>query len=89
MKYRIKEGVVWEEINEKITVLDPEQGKYFILNKTAVEIWKGLKKGQTDKRLMEIFLHKYKNDSKGVKVIEKDLRECLLNLLELGLIDKI
>jgi len=86
MKYKIKEGVVWEEINGEITVLDPEQGKYFILNKTAGEVWKKMKKslGKTELigKLGLIYMG-------GEKKIFRETEELLENLVKMKILKKV
>lgn len=84
MKYKIKEGLVWEEIDGKIVVLDPEKGKYFNLNKTAGEIWKSLKRPLTEKQIIDKFRLKYEQE--GEVKVARDVKECLKNLLILRII---
>lgn len=86
MKYKIKEGLVWEEIKGEVVVLDPERGKYFNLNKTAGEIWKSLKRPLTEKQITDKFCLKYERKDK-VKVAG-DVKECLQNLLILKIIGR-
>lgn len=86
MKYKIKEGLVWEEINNEVVVLDPERGKYFNLNKTAGEIWKSLKRPLTEKQITDKFCLEYQREDK-VKVA-RDAKECFQNLLILKIIER-
>jgi len=81
MKYKIKDDIVWEEIGGKITVLDPEQGKYFVLNKSAGEIWKSIRKPITESKLIEMLCHKYVEEDK-IKIILQ-VKNCLEELSRL------
>lgn len=86
MKYKIKEGLVWEEINEDVVVLDPEQGKYFNLNKTAGEIWKSLKKPLTEEQIVKIFCMRYKGEDRAK--IAREIKECLVKLSKFKVVKK-
>jgi len=85
MKYKIKEGVVWEEIDGKITVLDPKQGKYFVLNETAGDIWKCLKRPMTEEDVVKKICLKYEKNGKE-KEMEVQIKECLEELVRLKLL---
>ncbi len=86
MKYKIKEGLVWEEIDGEVMVLDPQQGKYFNLNKTAGEIWKSLKKPLTEEQITDKFCLRYKECEKGK--VAREVKECLQKLLKLEIIER-
>lgn len=87
MKYKIKEGLVWDEVEEKIVVLDSKNGKYFSLNKSAGEIWSYLKKGLDERDMVSKVLKKYESSQR--KDIETDIKKLLETLLKEGLLTEI
>lgn len=82
----MKKGLVWEEVNGDLVVLDPKQGKYFNLNKTASEIWKSLKKPLTEEKIVNKLHLKYKRE--GREKIVREVKECLVRLFKYKVIDK-
>ncbi|MBU1117982.1 PqqD family protein [Patescibacteria group bacterium] len=80
MKYQIKEGTVWEEIDGKITVLDPKQGKYFVLNETAGDIWRYLERPITEEDVVKKIFSKYESGSGGEEMVVQ-IKECLKELV--------
>lgn len=78
MKYKIKEGLVWEEIDGKIVILDPEKGKYFNLNESATEIWKCFKNSFKKSELITKISIKYTDNQR--ENIEKDIGKLLESL---------
>lgn len=85
MKYVIKKGLVWEEINDELVVLDPIQGKYFNLNKTAAFVWGNIIKPKSEQELIKLSLKSYKENK--YTNMKKDLRNCLDNLVKLNIVE--
>jgi hypothetical protein len=86
MKYKIKSDLVWEEINDGMVILDPNQGKSFSLNKTAGEIWLNFKGIKTEEQIKKLIFQKY---GENKEKIELDVKKCLVDLLEMGILIKI
>lgn len=83
MKYKIKEGLVWEEISGEVVVLDSNKGEYFNLNKTAGEIWKSLKRPLNEEQIINIFYLKYGkvNETKIVRDVKEFISTLMINEL--------
>ncbi len=74
MKYKTNPKMVWEMVEEKAIILDPENGKYFNLNKTASQIWKMVNRCKDSKELVDILLKMYNVE---IEVLTKDVEESL------------
>ena len=86
MKYKMKANLVWEKVGDEIVVLDPEQGKYFSLNRSAGEILKFFEKTLTKEEFIKRLGAKYKDNE---KMVVKDAKKCFSSLLDLGILKRI
>ena len=80
--YKIPENITFESIDNKIYILNIENGEYFKLSDSASLIWSEIEKGTSSKDIKtNIELGFDETDEIG-----KDIDETLKNFIQLGFI---
>lgn len=69
--------------NEELVILNMDNGKYYGLQDTSLEIWKLLEKYKDEDELLNEALNLYNEDK---EIITKEVREFISNLNKEGLI---
>lgn len=82
-KYKQKRGVVFEEIDGRVHILDENQDAIISLNTTATFLWKSLSKPTTLRELTKRMMAEYSIDEKHAR---DDTKEVLVKLEKLALI---
>ena len=79
---KISENVTYESIDENIYILNISDGEYYMLSRSASEIWKEIDNG-IDLENLKI---KFKSSFPDNKKIEDDIDEIIRDLIGLDLI---
>ncbi len=83
---KVKENVVWKELNRELVVLNLSNGFYFTLNDTARSIWSCFNKKKEINSIVNELMNTYSvsreqalTDVEGV--ISQCLKDCLIDIL--------
>jgi hypothetical protein len=79
---KISKNVTYESIDENIYILNLDDGEYYMLSKSASEIWKEIDNGINIKNLKI----KFKSSFPDNVSIEDDIDEVITDLIDLNLI---
>lgn len=83
MKYKINEGFISQKIGKKITIFDADKSILYSLNETSSFIFDKLKKGLTEKQILDSLLSNYLVKENDVKI---DLKRNIQDLLKRGIL---
>jgi hypothetical protein len=75
--YQVQKGLIIQKIDKEIVIFDVEESLLYTLNETASEIFRMLKKGSKEEKIVERMVKKY--EVKKEKV-EKDIKKLLEEL---------
>jgi len=77
MKYKINKGFIVQKLDDKTVIFDGEESVLYTFNQTASEIFKKLKKGDEEKKIIDNMVKKY-----GIKrkKAQKDFNELIAEL---------
>jgi hypothetical protein len=75
--YQIQKGLIIQKIDKETVIFDAEESVLYTLNATAAEIFRLIKKGLEEDKIIEKIVKKY--DVRKEKV-EKDVRELVEEL---------
>jgi len=75
--YQIQKGLIIQKIDKETVIFDAEESVLYTLNETADEIFRLIKKGLEEDKIIEKIVKKY--DVKKERV-EKDVRELVEEL---------
>jgi len=84
MKYAIKKGVLWQEVDGEIVIVAPKQDPMY-LNESGSVVWKLIDKGLGETKIIDTVSADYETDR---KVIEKDVKSVIADLLKNKCIEK-
>ncbi|NFG25259.1 PqqD family protein [Clostridium botulinum] len=65
--------------NDELTILNMDNGKYYGLQDTSLEIWGLLEKYKNENELLNQALNIYNDDK---KIITKEIKEFISNLIQ-------
>ncbi len=65
--------------NDELTILNMDNGKYYGLQDTSLEIWELLEKYNNENELLNQALNIYNDDK---KIITKEIKEFISNLIQ-------
>jgi len=77
MKYKIKKGIIIEKTKNKINIFDPERSILYQFNESAYLIFKKLKSGWQEDKIIDWLTKKYREEE---KVIKKDCIQLIKKL---------
>lgn len=83
--YKIQKGLIIQKINDKTMIFDNKKSFLYTLNKTASEIFRGLKKGFSKEKIISLMMKKYLIKKEN---LEKDVDFLIKNLLKEKIISK-
>jgi hypothetical protein len=75
--YQIQKGLIIQKLDKETVIFDAEKSVLYTLNETAAEIFKMIKKGLEEDKIIEKIVKKY--EVKKEKV-EKDIKKLLEEL---------
>jgi len=84
MKYAIKKGVLWQEVDGEIVIVAPKQDPMY-LNESGSVVWKLIDKGLDENKIIDTVSADYETDR---KVIEKDVKSVIADLIKNKCIEK-
>lgn len=74
MKYRLNKGFVSQIIGERLMIFDGERSTLYTLNKSAAFIFKKLKRGWSEEKIINQLIKKYQiSKEKAVKDVAEFL----------------
>ena len=79
---KISKNVTYESIDENIYILNLDDGEYYMLSRSASDIWKEIDNGINIKNLKI----KFKSSFPDNVSIEDDIDEVITDLIDLNLI---
>jgi len=79
---KISKNVTYESIDENIYILNLDDGEYYMLSRSASDIWKEIDKG-IDVENLKI---KFQSTFPDSKTIEDDIDEIIRDFVDLDLI---
>lgn len=77
MKYKINKGLITQKLDDKTVIFDSEKSILFTFNETASYIFKNLKKGLSDEKIITKIVQRY---SVSLEKAKKDLKTLLSDL---------
>ena len=78
MKYAIKKGVLWQEVDGEIVIVAPKQDPMY-LNESGSVVWKLIDTGVGETKIIDKISNDYEQDR---KLIEKDVRAIIADLIK-------
>ena len=76
-RYQIRKDLIVQKLDNKTVVFDSDKSLLFTLNETASYIFRKLKGGADEKKLVFLFAKRY---SVSVTQAEKDIRTCITDM---------
>ena len=77
MKYKINKGFIVQKLDDKTVIFDGEESVLYTFNQTASEIFKKLKKGDQEEKIINDMIKKYKIKKEKA---QKDFSELMTEL---------
>lgn len=77
MKYKINKGFISEQLDGKKVIFDSEKSVLYTFNETASYIFKKIKSGEDDNKIINLLVKRYQIKSEKAK---KDLYDLLVEL---------
>jgi len=71
---QIQKGLIIQKLYKEAVIFDAEESALYILNETAAEIFKMIKKGPKEEQIFEKMVKRYKVKKERV---EKDVKEIV------------
>ena len=87
-RYRVREGLLMEELDGECVILDMDRNVYFGLEAMGQVIWTLLQRGESVERIVEAMQHKYEGE-KSAQEIASDVDSFMGALLERRLLDEV
>lgn len=78
MKYAIKKGVLWQEVDGEIVIVAPKQDPMY-LNESGSVVWKLIDGGLGESKIVDKIVGDYEADR---KIIEKDVKAIISDLIK-------
>jgi hypothetical protein len=78
MKYAIKKGVLWQEVDGEIVIVAPKQDPMY-LNESGSVVWKLIDGGLSESKIVDKISADYEADR---KIIEKDVKAIIVDLVK-------
>lgn len=78
MKYAIKKGVLWQEVDGEIVIVAPKQDPMY-LNESGSVVWKLIDSGLGETKIVDKITGDYEVDR---KTIEKDVKTIIADLIK-------
>ena len=75
--YQLQKGLIIQKLDKETVIFDAEESVLYTLNETAVEIFKMIKKGLKEDKIIEKMLKKYQVKKERV---EKDVKNLIEEL---------
>lgn len=85
MGYKIKQQVLWKNIDNEVVIVDPDTDNYSCLNATARDVWELLGKGNPVNEIVSELCARYDAPE---ECIREDVQSLIEDLLVAGLIAK-
>ena len=80
---RLRDDVLFHEVNGEMVFLDVPTGNYFSLNEIGTRIWKGISEGESPDEIVRRLLAEYDVDETQIR---SDYDDMLVTMKEEGLI---
>lgn len=84
MRYKIKEDVLWKEVDGEAVMVDPEKDEYCYLNTVGTGIWNFISEGKTLKEIEKSLIEEYEAPSDEILI---GLKKLIKHLVEKELIE--
>ena len=86
MKYKINKGYISEQLDGKTVIFDSEKSVLYTFNETASYIFKKIKAGEDEERIINLVVKKYEIKEEKAK---KDLIDLLSDLKKKKIVSSI
>lgn len=77
MKYKINKGLITQKIDNKTVIFDGDESILYSFNETASYIFKKIKAGENEEKIIDLVVKKYQIKPEKAK---KDLKDLLAEL---------
>lgn len=77
MKYKINKGFIIQKLDDKTVIFDSDSSTLFTFNETASYIFKKIKAGKNEEKIIDLVVKKYQIKPEKAK---KDLKDLLAEL---------
>ncbi|MEK7597030.1 MAG: PqqD family protein [Patescibacteria group bacterium] len=77
MKYKINKGLITQKLDNKTVIFDGDESILYTFNETASYIFKKIKSGEDEERIINLIVKRYQIKPEKAK---KDLRDLLVDL---------
>jgi hypothetical protein len=78
MKYAIKKGVLWQEVDGEVVIVVPKEDPMY-LNESGSVVWKLIDRGLDESKIIDKITDDYEGDR---KIIEKDVKAIISDLIK-------
>ena len=82
--YRLKEGIIYQDVGEEALLLNTETEEVFALNEVAKEIWLALDRANSVNEAVNEVLRLYKVDA---ETLRRDAEGLLQSIAKAGLLE--
>lgn len=87
-RYRVREGLLMEELDGECVILDMDRNVYFGLEAMGRVIWGMLQRGESVERIVEAMQQKYEGE-RHTEQIAADVDRFVGTLIEKRLLDEV
>lgn len=87
-RYRVREGLLMEELDGECVILDMDRNVYFGLEAMGRALWGLLQRGESVEAIVEAMQHKYEG-MKSAEQIIADVDQFVEKLLSRGLLHEV
>lgn len=77
MKYKINKGLITQKLDDKTVIFDGEESILYTFNETAGYIFKKIKSGEDEEKIIDLIVKRYQIKPETAK---KDLKDLLVDL---------
>lgn len=85
MGYKIKQQVLWKNVDNEVVIVDPETDNYSYLNATGRDVWELLGQGRTFEEIVAELSTRY---DASPEIIRADVLALINDLLSSGIISR-
>jgi hypothetical protein len=78
-KYRITKNLILQKLDNKLIGFDVEKSYLYTFNETAEFIFKKIKAGWDEKKILSALAKKYRVDA---SILKKDMQELIKNMVK-------
>lgn len=86
MKYKVNKGLITQKLDDKTVIFDGDESILYTFNETASYIFKKIKSGEDEKKIVDLIIKRYQIKPEKAK---KDLIELISDLKKKKIISSV